>query len=63
MANGAKPVRAAEPGVPTATSPGNVQAGKPETREGMICMGYELRTNVVDPYRNTFSNLVERFGD
>jgi phenol hydroxylase P1 protein len=26
-------------------------------------MGYELRTNVVDPYRNTFSYLVERFGD
>lgn len=26
-------------------------------------MGYELRTNVVDPYRNTFSHLVERFGD
>ncbi len=26
-------------------------------------MGYELRTNVVDPERNTFSYLVERFGD
>lgn len=26
-------------------------------------MGYELRTNVVDPYRNTFSYLAERFGD
>lgn len=26
-------------------------------------MGYELRTNVVDPVRNTFSYLVERFGD
>jgi phenol hydroxylase P1 protein len=25
--------------------------------------GYELRTNVVDPVRNTFSYLVERFGD
>ena len=26
-------------------------------------MGYELRTNVVDPHRNTFSHLTERFGD
>ena len=26
-------------------------------------MGYELRTNVVEPERNTFSYLVERFGD
>jgi phenol hydroxylase P1 protein len=26
-------------------------------------MGYELRTNVVEPVRNTFSYLVERFGD
>jgi phenol hydroxylase P1 protein len=26
-------------------------------------MGYELRTNVVDPERNTFSYLVDRFGD
>ena len=26
-------------------------------------MGYELRTNVVDPYRNTFSYLLECFGD
>ncbi|HVH23615.1 MAG TPA: phenol 2-monooxygenase [Pseudonocardia sp.] len=26
-------------------------------------MGYELRTNVVEPYRNTFSYLVERFGE
>ena len=26
-------------------------------------MGYELRTNVVDPERNTFTYLVERFGD
>jgi phenol hydroxylase P1 protein len=26
-------------------------------------MAYELRTNVIDPERNTFSYLVERFGD
>jgi phenol hydroxylase P1 protein len=26
-------------------------------------MGYELRTNVIDPERTTFSYLVERFGD
>jgi phenol hydroxylase P1 protein len=26
-------------------------------------MGYELRTHVIDPERNTFSYLVERFGD
>ena len=26
-------------------------------------MGYELRTNVIEPERNTFSYLVERFGD
>lgn len=26
-------------------------------------MGFELRTKVVDPKRNTFTNLVERFGD
>ena len=26
-------------------------------------MAYELRTNVVEPERNTFSYLVERFGD
>jgi phenol hydroxylase P1 protein len=26
-------------------------------------MGYELRTKVVEPKRNTYSNLIERFGD
>jgi phenol hydroxylase P1 protein len=26
-------------------------------------MAYELRTNVIEPTRNTFSYLVDRFGD